>query len=75
MARDIVCDLQTNHLEVGIKGQPPIIDGELYGDIKIDYCFLDFGYASSDSVDEVALQPVEHDSSVNSFFGFAIRSK
>ncbi|GAA0140649.1 microtubule or microtubule-binding cytoskeletal protein [Lithospermum erythrorhizon] len=38
-SRFIVCDIKKNHLKVGIKGQPPIIDGELYKPIKVDDCF------------------------------------
>ncbi|GMH08899.1 hypothetical protein Nepgr_010739 [Nepenthes gracilis] len=38
-SRFIVCDMKKNHLKVGIKGQPPIIDGELYESIKPDDCF------------------------------------
>ncbi|KAF3669213.1 Nuclear migration protein nudC [Capsicum annuum] len=35
----IVCDIKKNHLTVGLKGQPPIIDGELYQPVKVDDCF------------------------------------
>lgn len=38
-SRFIVCDIKKNHLTVGLKGQPPIIDGELYRPVKVDDCF------------------------------------
>ncbi|CAO2838641.1 unnamed protein product [Amaranthus hypochondriacus] len=38
-SRFIVCDVKKNHLKVGLKGQPPIIDGELYKAVKPDDCF------------------------------------
>ncbi|KAL9240531.1 hypothetical protein vseg_014738 [Gypsophila vaccaria] len=35
----IVCEIKKNHLKVGVKGQPPIIDGDLYKPVKPDDCF------------------------------------
>ncbi|KAL9256104.1 BOBBER 2-like protein [Drosera capensis] len=35
-SRFIVCEIKKNHLKVGLKGQPPIIDGELFQSIKPD---------------------------------------
>ncbi|GAB2265079.1 hypothetical protein Dimus_000146 [Dionaea muscipula] len=38
-SRFIVCEIKKNRLKVGIKGQPPVIDGELYQSIKPDDSF------------------------------------
>lgn len=38
-SRDIVCDIKKNHLKVGLRGKPSIIDGELYKPVKPDDCF------------------------------------
>lgn len=35
----VVCEIKKNHLKVGIKGQPLIIEGELYKSIKPDECY------------------------------------
>ncbi|OWM79639.1 protein BOBBER 1 [Punica granatum] len=37
--RFVVCDIKKNHLKVGLKGQPPIIDGELYQTVRPDDCY------------------------------------
>ncbi|CAK7324166.1 unnamed protein product [Dovyalis caffra] len=38
-SRFVVCEMKKNHLKVGLKGQPPIIEGELYKPIKVDDCY------------------------------------
>ncbi|WCJ36836.1 Nuclear migration protein nudC [Euphorbia peplus] len=38
-SRFVVCDIKKNHLKVGLKGQPPIIEGELHKPIKADDCY------------------------------------
>jgi hypothetical protein len=35
----VLCDIKNNYLKVGVKGQAPIIDGELYKPVKADDCF------------------------------------
>uniref|UniRef100_A0A7N0SYQ5 CS domain-containing protein n=1 Tax=Kalanchoe fedtschenkoi TaxID=63787 RepID=A0A7N0SYQ5_KALFE len=38
-SRTIVCDIKKKHLKMGLKGQPPIIEGELYENVKVDDSF------------------------------------
>ncbi|KAE8717475.1 Nuclear migration protein nudC [Hibiscus syriacus] len=38
-SRFVVCEIKKNHLKVGLKGQPPIIDGELFQAVKPDDCY------------------------------------
>nr|AAM65278.1 unknown [Arabidopsis thaliana] len=38
-ARTVVCEIKKNRLKVGLKGQDPIVDGELYRSVKPDDCY------------------------------------
>ncbi|KAF8114856.1 hypothetical protein N665_0033s0046 [Sinapis alba] len=38
-ARSVVCEIKKNRLKLGLKGQDPIIDGELYRPVKPDDCY------------------------------------
>ncbi|EYU25221.1 hypothetical protein ABFS82_06G021900 [Erythranthe guttata] len=38
-SRFIVCEIKKNHIKVGLKGQPPVLDGELFNAVKVDGCF------------------------------------
>lgn len=38
-SRFVVCEIKKDRLKVGLKGQPPIIDGELHKPVKVDDCF------------------------------------
>ena len=38
-SRFVVCEIKKNHLKVGLKGQPPIIDGELFQTVRPDDCY------------------------------------
>ncbi|CAI9767718.1 unnamed protein product [Fraxinus pennsylvanica] len=39
----IACEIKKNHLKVGLKGQPSVIDGELFQPIKVDYRLWSLG--------------------------------
>lgn len=38
-SRSVAYELKKNRLKVGLKGQPPIIEGELYESVRVDDCF------------------------------------
>ncbi|GJU24328.1 protein BOBBER 1 [Tanacetum coccineum] len=38
-SRFVACDIKKNHLKVGLKGQPPILEGDFYKPVKVDDCF------------------------------------
>ncbi|XP_027338843.1 protein BOBBER 1 [Abrus precatorius] len=38
-SRFVICEIKKNHLKVGLKGQPPIIEGELHRPVKPDDCY------------------------------------
>ncbi|XXG82368.1 hypothetical protein AAC387_Pa10g0331 [Persea americana] len=38
-SRFVVCEIKKNQLKVGLKGQPPIINGEPFQSVKVDDCF------------------------------------
>uniref|UniRef100_A0A7N2MHF1 CS domain-containing protein n=1 Tax=Quercus lobata TaxID=97700 RepID=A0A7N2MHF1_QUELO len=56
-SRSVVCEIKKNHLKVGLKGQPPIIDGELFRPVKPDDCYWSIGDP------EIDTQKVEPESS------------
>lgn len=35
----VVCEMKKDHLKVGLKGEKPIIEGELFQALKLDECF------------------------------------
>ncbi|XP_062120139.1 protein BOBBER 1 [Humulus lupulus] len=49
-SRFVVCDIKKNRLKVGLKGQPPIIDGELFRPVKPDDCYWSIEDQSSISI-------------------------
>jgi len=38
-SRDLVVDMKKTHITVGVKNQPPIVDGDLHKKIIVDDCF------------------------------------
>ncbi|XP_062148242.1 protein BOBBER 1-like [Alnus glutinosa] len=55
-SRFVVCEIKKNHLKVGLKGQPPIIEGELFRSVKPDDC-----YWSIEDQNAVSILLTKHD--------------
>lgn len=49
-SRFVICEIKKNHLKVGLKGQLPIIEGELYRPVKPDDCYWSLEDQSSLSI-------------------------
>ncbi|XP_073118453.1 protein BOBBER 1-like [Henckelia pumila] len=38
-SRFITCEIKKQYIKVGLKGQPPVIEGDLFHPVKVDDCF------------------------------------
>ncbi|KAL5698668.1 transcriptional coactivator [Ranunculus cassubicifolius] len=38
-SRSVVCEVKRNHIKIGLKGQDPVVDGELFDAVKVEDCF------------------------------------
>ncbi|XVF13736.1 hypothetical protein REPUB_Repub08aG0233400 [Reevesia pubescens] len=38
-SRDVLCDVKMNYMKVGLKGQAPIVDGQLFAAVKPNDCY------------------------------------
>ncbi|CAN1751125.1 Protein BOBBER 1 [Linum perenne] len=57
----VVCDIKKNHLKVGLKGQPPIIEGELHKPIKVDDCYWSIGMFTFQDQNTISVLLTKHD--------------
>ncbi|KAJ7965356.1 Protein BOBBER 1 [Quillaja saponaria] len=55
-SRFVVCEIKKNHLKVGLKGQSPIIDGELFRPVRPDDC-----YWSIEDQNSISILLTKHD--------------
>ncbi|CAI0412833.1 unnamed protein product [Linum tenue] len=60
-SRFVVCDIKKNHLKIGLKGQPPILEGELYKPIKVDDCYWSIGMVSTEDQNTISVLLTKHD--------------
>ncbi|KAL5731527.1 Protein BOBBER 2 [Ranunculus cassubicifolius] len=38
-SRSVVCEVKKNHIKIGLKGEAPVVDGELFDSVKVEDCF------------------------------------
>ncbi|RWW20193.1 hypothetical protein GW17_00015725 [Ensete ventricosum] len=43
-SRFVTCEIKKTHLKVGLRGQPLIIDADLYQPVKAEDCFWSIGW-------------------------------
>ncbi|XP_021723782.1 protein BOBBER 1-like [Chenopodium quinoa] len=57
-SRSISCEIKKNHLKVGLKGPPPIIDGDLYKPVKPDDCTqISWQYKAAANMTSTSMHP------------------